>query len=171
MADRRQLGQQRLGAPVMGAFEALVETIDANDWGDFRREPVRYYFDRLVGAWLLRLMDASLSDDQLAALSASQVYRLVLLLFRDMFRHNGDVLRPAAKDAAWVEHLFDDVSSRLGLPAGAMSDDRRPYELDDMANCGWARSLSAPLGMVPEKLFACHSAVVTGVREEFGNDR
>jgi hypothetical protein len=94
MAERRQLGQQRLGAPVMTAFEALIEAVDANSWSDFRREPVRYYFDRMIGAWLLRLMDSALSDEQLAAVPASQVYRVVVLLFRDMFRHNSDVLRP-----------------------------------------------------------------------------
>jgi hypothetical protein len=165
MAERRQLGQQRLGAPVMTAFEALIEAVDANSWSDFRREPVRYYFDRMIGAWLLRLMDSALSDEQLAAVPASQVYRVVVLLFRDMFRHNSDVLRPESADASWVEPLFEVVSARLGLAVQVMQDNVAPYELDDMGNCEWARSLSAPFGMVPQKLFACHSAVVTGARE------
>jgi hypothetical protein len=30
----------------------LIEAVDANRWSDFRREPVWFYFDRMIGAWL-----------------------------------------------------------------------------------------------------------------------
>jgi hypothetical protein len=36
----------------MTAFEVLIEAVDANRWSDFRREPVWFYFDRMIGAWL-----------------------------------------------------------------------------------------------------------------------
>ena len=37
-----------------------------------------------------------------------------------------------------------------------------------MTDCEWARTLGAPFGLQAEKLFARHSAIVTGVRDEFG---
>ena len=54
------------------------------------------------------------------------------------------------------------------LPAGRLRDDGQPYELEGIDNCTWARTLAAPFGFPAEKLFACHSAIVTGAQEEFG---
>jgi hypothetical protein len=64
--DRKQLGQQRLGEPVMAAFDGLVKAVDRQPWADFRREPVGYYFSKMLGGWFLRLADGALSDAQLA---------------------------------------------------------------------------------------------------------
>jgi hypothetical protein len=166
--DRKQVGQQRLGAPVMATFDALVNAVDRKSWPDFRREPVGYYFSKMIGAWLLRLMDNALSDKQLQAVAPDDVTTITLLLFRDMFRHNSRLLRPDTPDAGWVEELFSEVAGDLKLPTSRLGDNGQAYELDDMANCGWARTLAAPFGLPAEKLFACHSAIVTGAREEFG---
>ncbi len=167
--DRKQLGQQQLGAPVMQAFEALVDVVDQKTWPDFWREPVGYYFNKMIGGWLLRLMDNALSDAQLQAVKREEVAVIVLSLFRDMFRHNSTLLRPKTRDASWVEPLFQEVAKKLGLQARAISDGGQPYDVDDMGNCGWAKTITAPFGIPPEKLFACHSAIVTGVVEEFGS--
>ena len=168
--DRKQLGQQQLGAPVMAAFEALTDMVDQNDWPDFRREPVGYYFSKMIGAWLLRLLDNSLSDAQMRDVRQSEVTIIVLCLFRDMFRHNSSLLRPNSSEGGWVESLFQNVATKLGLPAEAISDDGESYELDDIKNCSWAKTLAAPFGIPAEKLFVSHSAIVTGVLKEFGND-
>jgi len=152
MIDRKKLGLQQLGAPVMATFDALVNAIDQKPWTDFQREPVGYYFSKMIGGWLLRLMDNALSDEQLRAVSPADVTALTLLLFRDMFRHNSRLLRPAAPDARWVEELFLEVAGDLKLPATRLRDDGQGYELDDMANCGWARMLGATFGLPAEKL-------------------
>ena len=167
--DRMQLGQQQLGAPVMAAFEELADTIDQKPWTDFRREAVVYYFDKMMGGWLLRLLDKALSDTQLREVRRVDVSFIVLVLFRDMCRHNSSLLRPNAVDGDWIDPLFQELASKLGLPVDAMSDDGKPYELEDMNNCGWAKAISAPFGIMPEKLFACHSAILKGVKEEFGS--
>jgi hypothetical protein len=166
MPDRKQLGQQKLGEPVWDAFGAIAETVDQNPWPDFNREAVRYYFDKMVGAWLLRLIDNSLSDAQLAAVDPVEVKILIVSLFRDMFRHNHDLLRPSIQDGQWVETLFGDVAKRLHLPADRLADGGQPYEIDEVSQCDWARELGKPFGVPAEKLFVCHSAIVTGVREE-----
>jgi hypothetical protein len=72
--------------------------------------------------------------------------------------------------AGWVEDLFSEVAGELKVPLARLRDDGRAYELDDMAQCGRARTLAAPFGPPAEKLFACHSAIVTGAREEFGSE-
>lgn len=168
--DRKKVGQQRLGAPVMATFDALVNAVDRKPWHDFQREPVGYYFSKMIGGWLLRLMDNALSDKQLQAVKPEDVTTITLLLFRDMFRHNSRLLRPATADPGWVEELFSEVAGELKLPVARLRDDGQVYELDDMDNRGWAKTLSAPFGLPSEKLFACHSAIVTGAREEFGRD-
>jgi hypothetical protein len=167
--DRKELGQQQLGVPIMNAFEILVDLVDRKPWSDFCREPVGHYFSKMIGGWLLRLMDNALSDTQLRAVTRAEVYVVVLSLFRDMFRHTSGLLRPLASDGDWVEPLFQEVAMKVGLPAEGIRDGGQPYELDDIENCGWAKTLAAPFGIPPEKLFACHSAIVTGVIAEFGN--
>jgi hypothetical protein len=167
--ERKQLGQQRLGVPISSTFEALVSAVDQKPWPDFRREPVGYYFSKMIGSWLLKLMDSALSDTQMAAVAPEDVKAITLLLFRDMFRHNSRLLRPDTPDASWIEPLFTEVAVDLELPAVRLQDDGRPYEIDDIDNCAWAETLAAPFGLLAEKLFACHSAIVTGAREEFGD--
>jgi hypothetical protein len=166
--DRKQVGQERLGAPISATFDALVNAVDRKPWADFQREPVGYYFSRMIGAWLLRLMDSALTGSQLQAANPDDVKAITLLLFRDMFRHNSRLLRPESPDGGWVEALFHEVAAEIKLPAERLRDDGRPYELDDMKNCGWARTLAAPFNLPAEKLFVCHSAIVTGAQEEFG---
>lgn len=168
--DRKQVGQQKLGVPVMAAFEAMIDSVDRKPWPDFQRDPVGYYFSKMIGNWLLRLMDSALSDKQLQAVASNDVTAITLLLFRDLFRHNSRLLRPDTTDAAWVEELFVEVAADLKLPADRLRDDGQPYELDDIGQCEWARVLSAPFGMPAEKMFVCHSSIVTGAREEFGGE-
>lgn len=167
--DRKHVGQQRLGVPVTATFDALVNAVDRKPWTDFQREPVGYYFNNMIGTWLLRLMDGALSDRQLSAVAPDDVTAITLLLFRDMFRHNFRLLRSDTPDATWVEDLFLELASNLKLSAARLRDGGQPYELDDMDNCGWATTLVAPFGFPGEKLFACHSAIVTGIQEEFGS--
>jgi hypothetical protein len=169
--ERKQLGQQRLGAPIHATFDALVSAVDRKPWADFQREPVLYYFSKMIGRWLLRLMDGALSDRQLQAVAPEDVKAVTLLLFRDMFRHNSRLLRPQTPDDVWVDDLFEEVAADLELPAVRLDDDGQPYEIDDIDNCGWASTLAAPFGFPAEKLFACHSAIVTGAQEEFGGGR
>ena len=168
MMDRKQVGQQRLGVPVTATFDALANAVNRKPWPYFLAGPVGYYFSRMIGGWLLQLMDNALSDEQLRAVAPEEVMTITLLLLRDMFRHNSRLLRPHTPDAGWVEPLFFVVAGDLGLPAARLNDDGQPYELNDMDNCAWARTLAAPFEIPAEKLFACHSAVVTGVRDEFG---
>src|SRR5262245_37055453 len=160
--DRKQVGQQLLGAPVIAAFDALVNAVDRKPWLDFQPGPVGYYFSKMIGGWLLQLMDNALSNEQLRAVAPEEVTTITLLLLRDMFRHNSRLLRPVIPDAGWVEQLFLEVAGDLGLPAARLNDNGQPYELNDMDNCGWARTLAAPFEIPAEKLFACHSAIVTG---------
>ncbi len=65
----------------MAAYEALVDTADQKSWEDFNRKPVSYYFEKMIGHWLLNLMDKALTDKQLAAVEPVQVQILVLSLF------------------------------------------------------------------------------------------
>lgn len=165
--NRLELGQQNIGTPVMQAYESLVDTIDQTGWPDFQREPVGYYFEKMIGHWLLQLMDKALFDEQLANVDTISVSTITLLLLRDMFRHNAPILRIDAANEQWVDPLFERVAVRLGLPVAAFLTHTSPFELEDMGNCRWATDLSKPFGIVPLKLFACHSAIVTGVQEEF----
>jgi len=166
--DRKQIGQQRLGAPIGDTFNALINAVDQKPWPDFQREPVGYYYSKMIGAWLLRLMDSALSDKQLQAVASDDVKVITLLLFRDMFRDNSRLLRPQTHEISWVEELFNEIAAHLQVPATRLRDDGQPYELNDVGNCGWARILGAPFGLPAEKLFVCHSAIVTGVQKDFG---
>jgi hypothetical protein len=165
--NRKQLGQQRLGAPIGDTFNALVSAVDQKQWTDFQREPVGYYFSNMIGSWLLKLMDSALSDKQMQAVAPEDVKAITLLLIRDMFRHNSRLLRPETADVAWVEDLFKEIAANIAVPASRLHDDGRAYDIEDIDDCRWAQALSAPFGLPAEKLFFCHHAIVTGVQEEF----
>src|SRR5690349_5554295 len=132
---RKELGQQRLGAPIGDTFNALIAAVDSKPWADFQREPVGYYFSKMIGSWLIKLMDAALSDKQLQAVAPEDVKTITLLLFRDMFRQTSALLRPETADAAWADQLFKEIGAELGLPAARLEDDGQRYEIDDIDNC------------------------------------
>src|SRR5262245_10252779 len=123
--ERKQHGQQRLGAPISETVNALVSAVDQKPWADFRREAAHYYFTKMIGWWLIKLIDAALSDAQLQVVAPEDVKTITVLLIRDMFRHNSRLLRPETTDARWVEDLFADVVADLELPA--LDDDGEPY--------------------------------------------
>jgi len=164
---RKELGQQRLGAPIGDTFNALIAAVDEKSWADFSTRAGRLLFqqdDRRVAdqadGWRpLR--------QKTPAVAPEDVKVVTLLLFRDMFRHTSGVLRPQTNDTLWVEPLFKEIATGLGLSPARLQDDGRPYEIGDIDDCGWATLLAAPFGFPAEKLFACHSAIVGGVREEF----
>src|SRR5689334_19599580 len=105
-SERKLLGQAKVGFPLMRTFNALVETVDAENWPDFRREPVGFYFKTARGHWVPSMIDHALTDEQLNALTDADVQVPALLLFRDLFRHQHALLRKNEPDAAWVDPLF-----------------------------------------------------------------
>jgi hypothetical protein len=162
--ERKLLGQAKVGFPLIRTFNALIETVDAEDWPDFRREPVGYYFKTALGHWVPSMIDHSLTDEQLNALQDADIQLPALLLLRDLFRHQHTLLRSSEPDAAWVEPLFTKVAERLFLPSGCLQDDGKPYDLENIDST-WAKPIAAPLGIMPEKLFMVHEACVTGCEE------
>ena len=54
---RKRLGEEKVGGPVMEAFEAVVDTVDGKRWPDFQRAPVGYYFNRMIAKWVLELIE------------------------------------------------------------------------------------------------------------------
>ena len=152
----------------METYQALHTLLEQNAWPDFNAAPVNYYYDRMIGSWLLQLMDNSLSDEQLRAVQREDVTRIILLLFRDLFRHHSKLLRPAVANADWVETFFEDVARHLGLAEEAIKDNGRAYsiDLDDLQNCEWAKSLGIP--GCPRR--SCSSAIAhRHGRHEFGS--
>jgi hypothetical protein len=167
--SRALLGAERVAEPLTEAYRTLYAVIEEKGWADFNADAVSYYYDRMICNWLLQLIDNALSDARLEAVKPVEVQTIVLLLFRDMFRHHAHRLRPSAADRTWIDALFLEIANRLGVPTSVLEDDGRPYELADMTNCAWATRLATPFDLPAEKLFVCHSAIVTGITEELGD--
>jgi hypothetical protein len=168
--SRAMLGAKRVADPLTEAYRALYAVVEQQAWSDFNWDPVSYYYDRMICNWLLQLIDNALSDAQLEAVKPLAVHVIVLSLFRDAFRHHAKSIRTWTAHDEWVEFLFHNVASKLNLPIDALKDDGRAYpiEVDDLANCSWAKAVAVPFGLPPEKLLVCHSAVITGITEECG---
>lgn len=167
--SRATLGAERVATPLTEAYRALYAALERKGWADGNWDPVSYYYDRMICNWLLQLIDNALSDAQLEAVQPAQVHLIVLLLFRDMFRHQRALLWPANSSADWVDPLFLEIASDLRLPVDSLQDNGQPYELEDLENVGWAASVGSAFGLPAEKLFVCHGAIVTGITEEFGS--
>lgn len=163
-SERKLLGQAKVGYPLIKTFKALNETIEAQNWPAFNREPVDFYFKTALGHWVPSMVDHSLTDEQLEALEDADAQIPALLLLRDLFRHQHTLLLNSQRDRAWVEPLFETVAERLNLPPSSLADDGMPYDLENIQSA-WAKAVAAPLGIMPEKLFAVHEACVTGCEE------
>ena len=163
--DRTSMGQEKVGIPQMEAVEALLTAVDGKGWSDFERPVVGYYLERMIGNHLLSLIDSGLDDDALRNLDSNEVRSINLILLRDHFRHNADVLRKE-QDTSWIDNLFDLIFSKFQIPQEKHKQFREKFELDDIDNIGWAEELAKPFGFMPEKLFVCHSSIVTGVKED-----
>lgn len=163
-SERKLLGQAKVGYPLIKTLRALDDTLEAQNWTDFYREPVDYYFKTALGHWVPSMVDHSLSDEQLEALHDEDVQIPALLLLRDLFRHQHALLLKSDPNRGWVEPLFVSVAERLALPAATLQDDGQPYDLENI-DSPWAKAIAAPLGIMPEKLFAVHEACVTGCEE------
>lgn len=163
-SDRALTGQARVGYPLIQAFKAVTETVEAQNWPDFRPEPVQFYFEKALGHWVPSMIDHTLTDEQLDAVQDEDVHVLAISLLRDLFRHQHAFLRSSEPSSVWVEPLFESIAQRLNLPPSRLQDDRVPYDLEDI-NSLWPIPLTVPFGIMPQKLFAVHSACVTGCQE------
>lgn len=164
--SRSELGKVKVGLPLWSAFETVIETVEARGWSPFRPEPVRYYFDRVLGHWVPGWIDASHPGEELEALDPDEVEIFALLLLRDLFRHCHRSLRPDVEDGGWVETLFEDVVEELELPSARFAAESQPFELEDLEQLGWAERVAGPLKLKPPQLFVTHAACVTGAVEE-----
>lgn len=104
--SRAILGVKHVADPLTETYRALYAAVEQKAWSEFNHEPVSYYHDRMICNWLLQLIDNALSDAQLQGVQPAQVHLIVLLLFRDMFRHHSGLLRPPAGGTDWIEPLW-----------------------------------------------------------------
>jgi len=168
MPDSRvRLGQEKVGLPIMQTYEALGYTIDRKGWKRFRKQPIYYYFDRMLGQWLIESIDGCLDDAQLRELEPDESRIITLLLIRDMLRHNGEIVWWEGRSGAWIGAFFDEVAQQLDLPLDRFEDDGQPYNLAEGSETDWASRLARPLGISALELFASHAAIVKGVANNF----
>jgi len=160
------LGQQKVGIPQKEVFEALFDAASDKSWSDFNQTAVMYYMERMLFSHLLGIMAKALSDEDLEKLEARSVHQIHLLLLRDHFRHNTDLLRPSTKEE-WVEPFFHDLFQQFDIATNSIEEFDTKFDLETF-NAPWAVKISEPFGLESHKLFMAHTAIVTGVREEQG---
>lgn len=173
MVDRAELGQLRFGIPANQTLDALGQTLDEAPWNLLNRDAIDYYLERVPMSWLPEMIDAKLSTKKLDALSPDAVKTAILLLTRDMLRHNRDVLTPETGtwDDDWVDRLFAIVAERAHVDGSVLAKWPEPFELDDpfeRASIPWAIEIAKPFGVEPEKLALLHGTIVEGVL--YGDD-
>lgn len=173
MVDRAELGRQRFGTPANETLAALGQTLDEAPWNALNREAIDYYLERVPMSWLPEMIDAKLSTKKLEALPPDAVKSAILLLTRDMLRHNRDVLTPESGnwDDDWVDRLFEIVTERAQVDSPVLAKWPEPFELDDpfeRASIPWAIEIAKPFGIEPEKLALLHGTIVEGVL--YGDD-
>lgn len=164
MIEEISLGQQKVGNPQREIVEALIEEISLHAWPNFNRAVAMYYMERMLFNQLLSLLQKALSEQDLEGLEEKQVHWLHLVLLRDHFRHNADLLLPSEPET-WVDSIFDNLFTQFEIPESMLEGFDKKFDLDTF-NAEWAKKLSEPFGMRSDKLFVAHSAIVTGPREE-----
>ncbi len=163
--DRAQVGREKVGIPQMEAIEFILDVIDKKGWNDFNRSPVVYYLERMVSDHLISIIDNALDDNSLVNLDPNKVRLINLVLLRDHFRHNANVIRKV-DDETWIDEVFEPAFKKFEIKESDYKNFSSKFELEDMSDLQWAIDLSEPFGFMPHKLFITHSSIVTGVNED-----
>jgi hypothetical protein len=171
MVDRSELGQLRFGIPATETLAALGQTLDEAPWNSLNRDAIDYYLERVPMSWLPEMIDAKLSTKKLDALSPDAVKSAILLLTRDMVRHNREELTPETGtwNDDWIDRLFAIVAERANVAEATLAEWPEPFEIDDpfeRASIPWAIKIAQPFGVEPEKLALVHGTIVEGVIED-----
>lgn len=171
MVDRSELGRTRFGIPANETLAALGQTLDEAPWNALNREAIDYYLERVPMSWLPEMIDAKLSTKKLDALSPDAVKSAILLLTRDMVRHNREELTPeeGTWNDDWIDRLFEIVAQRANADAAVLAKWPEPFEINDpfeRASIPWAIEIAKPFGVEPEKLALLHGTIVEGVIED-----
>lgn len=171
MVDRAELGQMRFGMPATEVLDALGQTLDEAPWNAIRRDAVDYYVERVPMSWLPEMIDAKLSTKKLDALPPDAVKTAVLLLTRDMLRHNREELTPeeGTWEEGWIDRLFAIVAKRAGVAESSLAKWPEPFEINDpfeRESIPWAVEIAKPFSVEPEKLALVHGTIVEGVFED-----
>lgn len=163
--DRKALGQQHFTEPMVQLSESLKTTIQEQDWSEFNPESLGIYYQAMIAENLPELVDKSMDDSDLAELEPDQVHCFGLLLLRDMFRRFAKQLRPDEKDASWVNPLFSEIAAKHDIPAEALVDDGKPYDLKD-PNAPWAGSLGALMGLPGSEIVQAQGKALQSVQKQ-----
>jgi hypothetical protein len=171
MIDRSELGRTRFGIPATETLDALNQTLDESPWKALNREAIDYYLERVPMSWLPEMIDAKLSTKQLDALPPAAVKSAILLLTRDMLRHNREELTPeeGSWNGDWIERFFATVAERAQVEGAVLAKWPEPFDIDDpfeRASIPWAIEIAKPFGVEPEKLALLHGTIVEGVIED-----
>jgi len=158
------LGQEKVGIPQRQVVEAVFAEIENQSWTNFDESKVNYYMDGMLFNHLMRLLQQSLSEDDLKNLDTNKVRAINLLLLRDNFRHNADLIRPSTTEN-WIDPLFNKLFLQFKIPENATTGFDTEFDLETF-NADWAKRISEPLGLESHKLFVTHASIVTGVRED-----
>ncbi len=164
--DRKELGQEKVGLPIMETFIYVFKTIEENTITGFNKSVADYYIDRVLSNRLIGLIDATMDDASLEKLDKNEVRFITLVLFRDHFKHNADIISEMEK-TDWIDQVFDFVFDKFSIPSSKHEKfkEKLDFENKDKA-IKWAQELSLPFGFEPFKLFILHNTVVTGVKED-----
>ena len=166
MPDTRvRLGQEKVGLPMMQTYEALGYTVEGKGWKRFNQQPIYFYFDRMLGQWLIDTIDASLDDEQLGKLDPDESRIISLLLIRDMLRHNREIVWNGK--GQWIGPFINEIGKHLDLPSDRLADDGQAYDLQEQSNGDWAKRLALPFGIPAMKLFESHRNNVAEVAKKF----
>jgi hypothetical protein len=149
MVDRKQLGQKKVGMPLVEVFNAFAQELSSMDGSAL--EGLEYYGRKMLFASIPMFMDQALSDAELAKVDAGAVKRVGVRLVADMMRQTGG-------DEAQIGHLLRSVTKKLKVKAEL-------GERFDLSNpkAEWAEALGKELGVPPLMLFVAHAALVEGV--------
>lgn len=158
------LGQEKVGIPQKEIVEAMIMAVESQNWADFDKSKIKYYMERMLFSHLMNLLQKALSVSQLEKLDTNKVRVINLLLLRDHYRHNADIIRPKTTDN-WVDPLFNKLFLQFNISDSYITGFEAKFDLDTF-NADWAVKISEPLGLESHKLFLTHASIVTGAREE-----
>jgi hypothetical protein len=149
MVDRRELGQKKVGMPLVEVFNAFAQELASMDGSAL--EGLEYYGRKMLFASIPMFMDHALSDAELAKVDARAVKRVGVRLVADMMRQTGGA-------EARIGPLVRSVAKKLKVKAevGERFDLSSP-------KAEWAKALGKELGVPPLMLFVAHAALVEGV--------
>lgn len=168
MADRSELGEEKIGEPIWDVRHA-VNILSHTEFEEARLDAIDYYIETFLMDFVPGVVDEALSDEQLEKLDPETMKQVAFLLVGNAIVELRERLvspEMFQSDPKWHEQLIRRIAKLLALHEGPFIDQILSPSPEDITTDPLIAKLSEEMGMELAKFFIVQPAMIENVIED-----